>query len=156
MDLKERLLSLANAAVKAPDHFVVDVIISGRNAAMQKVMVIVDGDNGVTIDDCAEISRRISEALDAQDFIEQRYMLEVSTPGLDHPLSLKRQFPKNIGRQLKVHTTDKKMVQGKLAQVSDGGITLEVEEKTGKKKELSELHLSYAQIEKAFVMVSFK
>ncbi|HZX73991.1 MAG TPA: ribosome maturation factor RimP, partial [Cyclobacteriaceae bacterium] len=120
----------------------------------KKVVVILDGDTGVTIDDVTNLSRAISAALDEQPLIEDNYTLEVGTPGLDQPLKLKRQYYKNIGRDFKVQTTDKKIVQGKLTEVSEERIVLEIKE--GKKKETKATEIPFNDIEKAIVMVSFK
>lgn len=66
------------------------------------VEIFADTDSGITIDQCAELSRSISAVLDREDIIAGGYRLEVSSPGLDHPLKLLRQFKKNRGRELKV------------------------------------------------------
>jgi len=156
MDVKEQLRQLAQKSLLNNSQFVVDVILAGKNASTPKIVVIIDGDQGVSIDDCAEISRKLSAALDEQDIIADRYLLEVSTPGLDHPLAMQRQYPKNVGRTLKVHLKEKKIVQGKLAEAGAEKITLTQEVKEGKKTVTEILHIAYADIEKAFVMVSFK
>src|SRR5438132_13963530 len=98
-----------------------------------KFTVILDGDKGITIDDCATLSHKVNNELDK--LLEEQYSLEVSTPGLDHPLKLHRQFVKNAGRGLKVHTTDKKVIAGKLTSTEIEKIILETENKEGKKGE---------------------
>jgi predicted flavoprotein YhiN len=86
---------------------------------------------------------------------DESYMLEVSTPGLDQPLASVRQYKKNVGRELKVKLHDK-IVEGKLTAVADEKITLEQETGTGKKKVTSTLEVPFSDIEKAFVLISFK
>jgi len=81
MDIIEKIKELANAHLKDPSHFVVDVILSKHKP--YKVTVILDGDNGITIDNCSLLSRAISEDLDNIDLIRDNYTLEVGTPGLD-------------------------------------------------------------------------
>lgn len=142
-------------AVLSNDQFIVDVLYSGKKSPA-KLLVIVDGDKGVTIDQCADISREISRQLDETNLIDAAFHLEVSTPGLDHPLKLKRQYFKNVGRKFKIHLTDKRVLQGKLTQVNDDALTIEQEIGEGKKKEVSVIELPFDQVEKAFVMVSFK
>ncbi len=154
MDVVEKIREWAQAKLPS-DQFVVDVIYTARKAPA-RLLVIVDGDNGVNIDQCAELSRQLSQALDQTNLIAGAYLLEVSTPGLDHPLKFTRQYAKNKGRELKVHLADKQMVKGRLAEVSDTGIVLEAEVKEGKKKATQRMELPFDQIEKAFVMVSFK
>ena len=153
MDLTEQIKELA-ASKLAPSQFIVDVIVSSKKGP-KKVLVIVDGDQGFSIDDCAELSRHLSKTLDDTGLIDDNYLLEVSTPGLDHPLKLKRQYVKNIGRGLKLKLQDK-IIEGKLAEVLDDKVVLHQETGAGKKKELKTLDVSFSDIEKAFVLVSFK
>ena len=153
MDLREKITEIAQSKLTDESQFIVDVVASLRSGT-KKVVVIVDGDTGVTIDDITNLSRAISAELDEQPLIEDNYTLEVGTPGLDQPLKMKRQYYKNIGRELKVSTTDKEIVQGLLTEVSEERIVLEVKE--GKKKEINRTELPFSQIEKSIVMVSFK
>ncbi|HZY79245.1 MAG TPA: ribosome maturation factor RimP [Cyclobacteriaceae bacterium] len=152
MDLTVKIKELAESALQEPGHFIVDVLYNGKQRPA-RLMVIVDGDNGVTIDHCADLSRRLSVLMDEQNILTDAYNLEVSTPGLDHPLKLKRQYFKNVGRQFKVHLTDKSIVQGKLEEVSDEKLSIRQQVD---KKETKVTEVLFDQIEKAFVMVSFK
>jgi ribosome maturation factor RimP len=156
MDIRAKIAELAESSLLNSDQFVVEVIISSRN--FSKITVIIDGDHGVTIDDCGKISRAISEKLDALnlDTGSGSYVLEVSTPGLDHPLKLKRQFSKNIGRNVKVHRRDKSVVQGKLAASTEDQILLKEEIREGKTITEKEWLIPFDDVEKTFVMVSFK
>lgn len=156
MDLNDKIRDLAESVLTNESHFVVDVIISGKHSFSKKVLVIVDGDKGVSIDDCAIVSRELSNQLDELNLIEDQYLLEVSTPGLDHPLKLKRQFKKNVGRSLKVHMQDKAILQGKLTAADEDKITIDQEVKEGKKLEIKPREIPYSDMEKAFVLVSFK
>ncbi len=154
MDIKAKLTELVEASLSNPTLFLIEVVISSRN--VEKISVIIDGDAGVTIDDCTRISREMSAKLDELNFGTDRYVFEVSTPGLDHPLKLKRQFQKNVGRGLKVHRKDKSITLGKLNTVDDGKIVLMQETKEGKLIKESEVVIPFEDVEKAFVMVSFK
>jgi ribosome maturation factor RimP len=156
MEIVEKIKELAQAQLKDPDHFVVDVVLSKHKP--YKVTVILDGDNGITIDDCSLLSRALSEDLDNMDLIKDNYTLEVGTPGLDQPLKLKRQYAKNVGRSLKVHCKDKTIVPGLLKETDDEKIVLEIEvsSKGSKKKEFTQSEILFSEIEKAIVMVSFK
>ncbi len=137
------------------DQFLVDVSVSSKKGP-GKVLVIVDGDQGINIDSCADISRKLSKALDESNIMGANYLLEVSTPGVDHPLKLKRQFPKHIGRKLKLKMTDGSSREGRLTLVEDEKLLLEQETGQGKKKETSSIDVPFASIDKAFVLVSFK
>lgn len=154
MDIKEKLTQLAEESLLNPAQFIVEVVASSRSHS--KITVIVDGDNGVNIDDCHRISKELSARLDELDFGADHYVLEVSTPGLDHPLKLKRQYQKNVGRGLKVHLTDKSIIQGKLVEVTDEAITLRQDLKEGKKITEKDVIIKFVDMERAFVMVSFK
>jgi len=65
-------------------YFLVDVITKG-NRGSQKIIVLVDGDDGISVDVCSRISRSLSRELDELDFVEGKYTLEVSSPGIDYP-----------------------------------------------------------------------
>ena len=154
MDLVEEIRTLSQQHL-SPDKFVVDVLISGKKIP-KRVLIIVDGDQGVTIDDCAELSRILSKEFDERAYFgDDNYLLEVSTPGLDHPLKLKRQYYKNAGRNLKV-VGKAGTLEGKLKEVTDEKIVLIQETGTGKKKETKEIEVPFSEIDKTFVMVSFK
>lgn len=154
MEIADEIRRIAEDKLKEPSQFIVDVIISSRNGP-QKVMVIVDGDNGITIDDCANISRDLSKVLDELPLLNERYMLEVSTPGLDQPLKLKRQYKKNIGRKLRVKLQDK-IVEGKLMEATDDKIIVGEEVGAGKDKVIKPVEIQFSEIDKSFVLVSFK
>jgi ribosome maturation factor RimP len=154
MDLVEEIRNTV-ARDLSPDKFVVDVLISGKKIP-KRVLIILDGDEGVTIDDCANVSRRLSKELEDRSFFgDENYVLEVSTPGLEHPLKLKRQFHKNIGRSLRV-TLRETQEEGKLMEVEEDGIMLVQETGSGKKKEIKEVRIPFSEIERAFVLASFK
>jgi ribosome maturation factor RimP len=160
MEIAAKIKELAESVLKDPGgpdggdsgHFIVDVLFFEKQRPA-KVMVIVDGDNGVTIDTCANLSRRLAALLDEQNVPNHAYLLEVSTPGVDQPLKMKRQYFKNVGRQFKVHLKDKTIVQGKLETVSEDKLALR---QPVDKKETKLTEVPFDQIEKAYVMVSFK
>lgn len=153
MEIRAKLADLAESCLQ-PGQFLVDVIASSKN--LSKITVVVDGDRGVTIDDCGEISRLLSGKLDEMDFGTGRYVLEVTTPGLDQPLKLKRQYAGNVGRSLKVRRRDQSQITGKLSQANEGGIVLIQEIQEGKTRREQEVPVRYEDIDKAFVIVSFK
>lgn len=153
MELGEEIRKMAEQKL-SPDQFVVDVMVSARKGP-KKLMVIVDGDQGFSIEDCATLSRHLSKTLDDTGLIEDNYLLEVTTPGVDFPLRLKRQYNKNIGRSLKVKTHERN-IEGKLIDVLEDKIVVEEQVGTGKKKELVRTEVPLEIIEKAFVQVSFK
>jgi ribosome maturation factor RimP len=154
MELAEEIRKLAEVNL-SPDKFVVDVVISARKVP-GRVLIIIDGDHGITIDDCADLSRIVSKELDERAYFKEgNYQLDVSTPGLDHPLKLKRQNPKNTARTLKV-VGKEATLEGKLKGVTDESIILVQETGAGKKKETKEVVIPFSEIDKTFVLVSFK
>lgn len=155
MDLNEKIAKMAISHLADPHQFLVEVIISGSRV-QKKIVVIIDGDHGVTIEDCAKLSRALSTELDEENLIEENYTLEVSTPGIDFPLKLKRQYKKNIGRGFKITLKDKTIVKGILKSTTEESIQIDAEEKAGKKREVKTMDVPFDQIEKAFVQVSFK
>ena len=154
MEFAEEIKNIITRKLADPNQFLVDVIVKGHKGP-KKVLIIIDSDKGVTIDDCANLSREISKAFDDLQLFEDSYMLEVSTPGLDHPLRLARQYYKNIGRRVKV-VTHQQAVEGKLVEVGEEKIKLEQEIGAGKHKETKIIELSFLEIDKTFVLVSFK
>jgi ribosome maturation factor RimP len=156
MDEAGKIKELAESALKELStdggHFIVDVLYFEKQRPA-KLMIIVDGDNGVTIDTCANLSRKLSALLDEQNVPDNAYVLEVTTPGVDQPLKMKRQYFKNAGRQFKVQLKDKTIVQGKLEEVTDEKLNIR---QVIDKKETKLVEVPFNQIEKAFVMVSFK
>ena len=154
MEFAEEIKNIITRKLADPSQFLVDVIVKGHKGP-KKVLIIIDSDKGVTIDDCAILSREISKAFDDLQLFEDSYMLEVSTPGLDQPLRLARQYYKNIGRRIKV-VTHQQAVEGKLVEVGEDKIKLEQEIGAGKHKETKIIELSFLEIDKTFVLVSFK
>lgn len=155
MELTETIKALAEKHLADDNFFIVDVISKGISGKT-KVLVLLDSDTDITIDDCANLSRSLAEDIELEELIDVAYILEVSSPGLDHPLSSLRQFRKNIGRRLKVRLNDNSMVEGELKTVNDVAIILAAEKKENKKKVIEEKTINFSEIEKANVLVSFK
>lgn len=136
------------------DLFLIDFKIDSSN----KIFIILDGDNGVNLQDCIEVSRAVEAELDRE---EQDFSLEVASAGVSSPLKLVRQFKKNLNRNLKVKKADNEVIEAQLTAVSDENITLEWKarepKKIGKGKETVEkkVQLSYSEIKEATVIISF-
>ena len=155
MDLEKEVAGLTEQFIGKDTIFLVDVNIKG-NPRNQKIQVFIDGDQSVDVDECSKISRKLSDELEERNIIEGRYIIEVSSPGVDKSLKLIRQYPKHIGRELEVSTKDKRKYQGKLLAVINEEIEISI--KSGKiKKELNSqsLKLSLNEIEKAKVVLRF-
>jgi ribosome maturation factor RimP len=155
MTLQEQIQAMA-AEVLAPEYFVLEVQIVQSNKK-QKVLILLDGDQGVGIDVCAEVSRHVGQQLEEQEVMAQAYILEVSSPGAESPLKIPRQYPQHIGRSLALELDQAQSLQGKLLEVLPEGIVIEKEIKLkGKKAEKERLNIAFADIKKATVQISFK
>ena len=155
--LKQVVEEIVEKHLPDENHFIVEVALSEK-AGKTQLNILMDADQGVTIQACGRLSRAVSEELEAKDIMPEAYVLEVSSPGVDYPLNSRRQFQKNIGRELKVTLTDGTEVKGKLLEVSDAGVKLLVKKKKEKGKKATEEELSYAfeEMKKSIVQVSFK
>jgi ribosome maturation factor RimP len=154
MEFAGKIKDIITRKLADPDQFLVDVVVKGHKGP-KKVLIIIDSDKGITIDDCANLSRELSKEFDDSQLFDDSYTLEVSTPGLDQPLRLPRQYHKNIGRRVKV-IFQGQAAEGKLVEVADEKVRLEQEVGTGKQKETKIIELSFSEIDKTFVLVSFK
>ncbi len=146
----ERIKALADVFLSTrPDLFVVSLTVLPGN----RIVFRVDGDDGVTIEDCVAVSRAIEHNLDreAEDF-----ELEVASAGVDQPLAIPRQFQKNIGRSLRLTLSDRSTREGKLVSATEEGFILEYSKKEGKKKISVEESISYQELHQAFVNISFR
>ena len=154
MDITSEIRTLAESFLKDESYFIVDVISKGVGGKINH-LILLDGDNGVSIDDCASISRQVSYQIEERELIEDAFILEVSSPGLEHPLASERQFAKNVGRKLKITLVDGTMIQGKLEGLSKDALDIEKEITVKKKVKLEKASIPFKTIEKANVIVSF-
>lgn len=148
---------MAEASLPEQDLFIVDVAVSDT-PVRPKITVLADGEQGITIDQCAAISRRINKQIEEMLGEEEAsYVLEVSSPGLDFPLTQPQQFKRNLGRSLKLKLQDGTEKTGKLEDVTETGLGLleEVKQK-GKKATYVPVQIPYGDIVKANVVISFK
>ena len=140
------ILDIIDKALAGSEKFLVDLKISTDN----RINVAIDGDNGITIDDCVELSRLIENSLDRE---EEDFELNVASAGLDSPLKMKRQYKKNVGRDLTVTTFEGETFEGRLVEANDDNILLKL---AGKKNAAAEpLSFSYSDIKTAKVVIKF-
>lgn len=100
-EIKQKIQNTLGPILERKGAFLVDLQIRNERGR-RLVQIFVDTDQGIRIEDCAEISRELSPALDAGSVIPGTYQLEISSPGIDRPLFLLRQYNKNIGRRFRV------------------------------------------------------
>ncbi|MBB5635643.1 ribosome maturation factor RimP [Pedobacter cryoconitis] len=154
MQVEKRVIELVEEKISdRPELFLVEVKLLPGN----KLIIHVDGDQGISIQDCAAISRHVGFHLEEENTIEKAYNLEVSSPGVGEPLKLKRQYDKNIGRELSVKVAGGDIMEGKLLDVNEQSITVEAKVKEkGKKAQLVETSLDFNNIIETKVLISFK
>lgn len=154
MNIEKRVRELIEEKITdKPNLFIVDV----KMHANGKLIILVDGDNGIGIDDIAAISRYVGFKLEEENVIETAYNLEVSSPGIDTPLTSLRQYLKNIERNLSIKMADGTKREGKLTGITEDAIVIEekVKEK-GKKAEIVESVIPISKITETKVLISFK
>ena len=154
MQIEKRVTELVEEKISdRPELFLVEVKMLPNN----KLIIHVDGDEGINIQDCAAISRHVGFHLEEENTIEKAYNLEVSSPGVGEPLRLKRQYDKNIGREVGIKLSGGEQKEGKLLSVTDQGIVIEAKVKEkGKKVQLVETSLDFNDITETKVLISFK
>jgi ribosome maturation factor RimP len=155
MTFKNKVQELLDVALaERPELFLVDLSINEAN----KISINLDGDQGVNLQDCIDISRSIENNLDRE---EQDFSLEVASAGVSSPLKFVRQYIKNIGRTLKVKTITSEEIEAKLVAADEDKIILEWQarepKKIGKGKETvqKKAEFLYENIKEAIVIVSF-
>lgn len=113
------------------DYFLVEISIKPVN----NIKVYLDADSGVIIEKCVSYNRKLYRAIvEKEIYPDGEFSLEVSSPGVDEPLRMLRQYRKNIGRPVEVVQTEGPVLTGKLMDATEDAITLEVEEGKGRKK----------------------
>lgn len=149
MITKEQINGILEEKLQGSPLFVVGLNILPGN----RIEVFLDGDHGVTIDDCSMISRFIESQLDRET---EDFDLEVSSAGLSRPLAFPRQYRKNTGRGLQLTLNDGQKISGILKTAHDTGIELLIPavKKTRQPEQL--IQISYSDIKKALVEISFK
>lgn len=154
MTFKEKVSALVAEALKVkPELFLIDLTISDAN----KITVNLDGDSGVDLQDCIDISRAIENNLDRE---EQDFALEVASVGIGSPLKMIRQYKKNVNRTLIVKL-DTETIEAELVEANDNFIILSWKarepKKIGKGKETVQKtkEIQYTEIKEAVVTVTF-
>lgn len=154
MTFKDKVLETVNEVLKEkPAVFLIEVLVNEAH----KITVTLDGDNGIVLQDCIDISRAIESHLDRE---EEDFSLEVASAGVSSPLKLVRQYKKNIGRTLKVKTASE-TIEAQLTAANDETIelswTAREPKKIGKGKETVEKkqQIPYSEIKEAIVTINF-
>ena len=152
---EEVVKSLVEARIADTKLFIVDIKIGVGN----KILVEIDSDDTLSISDCIDVSRGVEHNLDRE---EEDFALEVTSPGLDKPLKVRRQYSKNIGRAVKVKRIDGTKLEGELLAVNDLEIVVKTavkERVEGRKKKewvITEHTIPFEEIKETHIVISFK
>lgn len=135
-----------------PTHFLVEIRIKPTN----NIKVFIDSDEGMPLSGLIKYNRALYKLLEESGmYPDGNFSLEVSSPGVDEPLKLNRQYKKNVGRYLEVKLQDESVKEGKILEAQEDGIVLETESGKGRKKEIKQETVLFSDIKKATVQVKF-
>ena len=119
-----------------------------------KIVVYIDGDEGVSLDACTQISRVLESVLDEDPALGGIYELEVSSPGVSRPLRFPRQYIKHVGRTLRIELLNGEKIEGQLMNTGHETISLEIKSMDRKGKSESR-EVAFDQIKEAYVIIQF-
>ena len=150
--IKEIELRIKNLIQGDAAVFLVEVRIKPVN----NIKVFIDGDQGVSIEKLVQYNRRLYKQLEEENlYPEGDFSLEISSPGLDEPLKLNRQYSKNIGRFVEVTDLNDVKREGKLISASDGEIVIEEIKGKGKKMETVQHTIPFSEIKTTKIQIKF-
>ena len=134
------------------DIFLVDIKIKPIN----NIKIFLDADNGLGIEKCIKINRALYKVMEEMAiYPDGDFSLEVSSPGIEEPLKMHRQYVKNIGREVEVTRNDESKNTGKLISVNDEQVEIEYTEGKNKKAVLKQLAIPFAEIKQTTVQIKF-
>jgi ribosome maturation factor RimP len=135
-----------------PSHFLVEIRIKPTN----NIKVFIDGDQGIALSDLIDYNRKLYKLIEEKGlYPDGDFSLEVSSPGLDEPLKLFRQYKKNEGRYVDITLNDGSKKDGKLLDATEDGIIIETESGKGKKKEVKQESILFDQIKNTKIQIKF-
>jgi ribosome maturation factor RimP len=147
---KDKIQQLVGEFIKGTDLFLVGIKVSSAN----RITVLADKKEGITIDECGAIHRYLENNLDRET---EDFELQVSSPGLDLPFGVIEQYFKNEGKLVEVTDNEGSKFTGKLKNVTPGGFELETEIRIkGKTKELKDCSFNFDQVKSTRVVLIFK
>lgn len=147
--IKEKIRALLE---RHPSHFLVEIRIKPTN----NIKVFIDADEGVILSDLIDYNRKLYRQLEeSKIFPNDDFSLEVSSPGLDEPLKLFRQYKKNIGRFVEITLNDGARIEGKLLEATEDGVVVEIETGKGKKKQTRQESFLFDQIKNTKIQIKF-
>src|SRR5690606_8283355 len=122
MQIEQRVKELVEEKIADREDLFVVRIKMHNNGILE---ILLDGDKGISIEDCVAVSRHVGFHLEEENVIDRAYRLEVSSPGIDSPLLLLRQYVKNVGRNVRLTLEDGRKEEGRLLSATDTQLVLE-------------------------------
>ncbi len=151
--LKDKIEKKVNELIEDTDLFLVDIKITPQ----QKIMVFMDGQKNITIDQCVKISRALENYLEEEQLVNEKYILEVSSPGMDQPFKVEQQYFKSIDKSVEVLKKDGVKHEGILKQYTTDNIQIEVTKtKKGKIIEQQLIDIPFSEIKTTKKLITFK
>ena len=126
-DLKGTLQKWVEDAFESDEYFVLEVEVKGFTGS-RTITIYLDGDDGVSLEECGRISRHVSAMLEEEDIVKGKFDLRVSSPGAERSLMVARQFPQHLGRDLEVILDNDEKTKGKLVKSEPAEIEVETKE----------------------------
>ena len=145
----QKLKDICQSVVEQHEMMFIDFVVRGEGK-VKVVELFIDGEDGVTADICAQVSRDISKITEEMELFEGPYRLDVSSPGVSRPLLFLKQYKKHTGRNFEISYIEEdavKKFKGKLLSIEDEDLTFEINNETKT--------LGFSQIKSAKVKVSF-
>ena len=147
--IEEKVMALISSD---PENFLVEVKIGQGN----NIKIYIDADRGMSIDKLAQYNRSLYKQIEESGFFPNGdFSLEISSPGLDEPLKLHRQYLKNIGREVEVILKNGIKLQGKLVSATGDEIVIEEERKNKKQREVTPHTIPYNDIKTTKIQIKF-
>jgi len=156
-DLNQKINVWIDDFVGKGPIFLVDLQVT-QGARRTLISILLDTEEGVTIEECALLSRKLGHHIEENEWIEEAYNLEVSSPGLDYPLTHGWQFKKNVGRQIKVWLVGEDPVLGVLKDYTNEAVEVLIEKMVKHKKVVAKesTWIQLAAVDKIKVQVTFQ
>lgn len=149
MDLSNRVKDIVHPLAEELGLDVIEICLSRRGKAIVIEIIVDFPKGGVSLGECTQLNRNVSEALEGEDIIADEYIVEVSSPGLDRPLKTEKDFIRTMGRTirfyLKEKINNKLEVQGVVVSADDKGLEIKIKDET--------VHILYEQISKAIQII---
>ena len=155
MIAEKKVRELAQSRLDEFNGFIIDLKISSSN----QIKLLIDSDTAISVSDCMSVSRNIEHNLDRE---EEDFSLEVSSAGIDQPFKHRRQYHKNMGREVKVKSLNDKVTEGLLTEVNEHDIVVltrikeRIEGRKAKKWVETKQHINFDDIKETKVIISFK